>query len=80
MDDDVGADDHLGTGTFDISPAYNYPNKPGTCKLKNEHSPRADVQQKRKARRNCERYCNVQNVTFRDIVVISNFIVSLCFD
>lgn len=32
MDDDVGADDNLGEGTFDISPAYNFVNKPGTCK------------------------------------------------
>ncbi len=31
MDKDVTYDDDLGIGTFDISPAYNFPNKPGTC-------------------------------------------------
>ena len=29
MDDDVGADDNLGSGSFDISPCYSAPNVPG---------------------------------------------------
>jgi hypothetical protein len=31
-DDDVGADDHVGEGVFDIAGAYSNPNKPATCK------------------------------------------------
>ena len=33
-DDDVGKDDLVGEGKFDISQAYNNPNNPATCKSK----------------------------------------------
>ena len=45
MDDDVGADDNLGSGSFDISPCYSAPNVPGKCKLWNLFSRYPTLQQ-----------------------------------